>query len=73
MTVLTKRIEPVFRLDGTRRFLIGFDGFLDGTIRVFCAANYVAAEHALDELAYDLLVSEADLDAEADAYRSEAH
>jgi hypothetical protein len=70
--IFSKRIDPVFETTGKRRKLVGFDGWLDDLQCVFCAANYAEAENALDELALDLLVREADLDAEIDAVRAEA-
>lgn len=77
-TTFTKRIEPVFVYDGKVRrgrsgkHLVGFDGYLDGVKVVFCATSETAARSALDELAYDQLVSTADVQAEIDAMKAEA-
>ena len=66
---IPRSIEPVFN---TAHRVIGYDGFLDGLQRVYCADTMVAVEIVLDELIGAYAVSEADLDAEADAFRDEA-
>ena len=65
---IPRSIEPV--LDATHR-VIGYDGFLGGLQRVCGAATMIAVEIVLDELIGAYAVSEADLDAEADAFRDE--